>query len=70
MKYTVKIAWGDETTRENNPDSCDSEYEFGTQAELDAFLLGVSEVEGWLEYEIVSVNGEEEKERQERLNRA
>lgn len=30
-------------------------YEFDTEAELDAFLLGVDEADGWLGYEITSI---------------
>jgi hypothetical protein len=40
----VKILWG--------CDEVPSEYSFKTQAEVDAFLLGVDESNGWLCYEV------------------
>ncbi len=45
-KIVVKILWG----VDENP----SEYSFKTQAEADAFLLGVDESNGWLSYEVKS----------------
>lgn len=56
MPFSVKIRWGSETYREE-ADSV-SEYEFDSQQELDAFLLGVEEANGYLDYEIVE--GDEE----------
>lgn len=49
-KFTVTILWGEEQTRREN-DPCT--YSFKTEAELNAFLKGVDEASGWLEYEIV-----------------
>jgi len=48
-KFKVKItwgvtSWGDDQTKV---------YEFDSEKELDAFLFGVDEANGWLEYEIV-----------------
>ena len=48
-KFKVKItwgvtSWGDDQTKV---------YEFDTEKELDAFLFGVDEANGWLEYEII-----------------
>ncbi len=51
---TVKVLWGTEETREDQGNPKPSEYTFGTQAEADAFLLGVEESNGWMEYEVVS----------------
>jgi hypothetical protein len=49
-KYKVKIFWGtDPATNDGKP----CHYSFKTEAELDAFLLGVDEAAGWLEYEII-----------------
>jgi len=49
-KKTVTIHWGSESTRnENEPCS----YEFDTEAELNAFLLGVDESTGYMDYEIL-----------------
>lgn len=42
----VKILWG------TFFDEVPSEYSFKTQAEVDAFLLGVDESNGWLCYEV------------------
>jgi hypothetical protein len=50
--FFVKIRWGSGQTREENPDTV-STYEFGTEAERDAFTLGVDEASGWLDYEVV-----------------
>lgn len=49
--FKTLIQWGTEATREENPDAI-SEYEFKTQAELDAFMYGVDESSGWMEYEV------------------
>mgnify|MGYP004454526523 FL=1 len=43
--YKVTIIWG--TDREE-----ETSYAFETQEELDAFLLGIAECDGWWEYEI------------------
>tara|TARA_R100001015_G_C4633328_1_gene198126 strand:- start:288 stop:455 length:168 start_codon:yes stop_codon:yes gene_type:complete len=40
----VKILWG----VDKNP----SKYSFKTQAEADAFMRGVEESNGWLDYEV------------------
>jgi len=47
---TVTIQWGTVASREGNPPKT---YEFNTQAELNAFLFGISEMDGWMEYQIV-----------------
>lgn len=54
--FTVKILWGSEDVRRNDYDDESvnpSEYSFNTQAEKDAFLMGVDEASGWFDYEIV-----------------
>lgn len=54
--FSVRIRWGTEATRAEMY-SADPEdaayYDFATEAELAAFLLGVAEGDGWLDYEIV-----------------
>ena len=47
--YTVTILWGKAPEKSNTPET----YEFGTDAERQAFLWGVEEMHGWLGYEIV-----------------
>ena len=47
--YWVKIRWGSHP-EEDSP-ACT--YEFNTHEELSAFLTGVDEAGGWLDYEIV-----------------
>ena len=57
----VTIIWGTETVKgidkpiENYTKKT---YQFETQAELNAFLKGVDEGNGWLEYEVSSMNAE------------
>jgi len=48
---SVTIQWGTVASldTESNPPQT---YEFDTKAELDAFLMGVDEMDGWLEYHI------------------
>ncbi len=48
-KFTVKIIWGITSL----PDSKASTYHFDTEKEMDAFLFGVDEANGWLEYQLV-----------------
>jgi len=45
---TVRVLWGFQEDAK--------EYLFKTQAEADAFLLGVDESNGWLCYEVQSCN--------------
>lgn len=44
--FKVTIAWGGEKQIE-------SKYSFATEAELTAFLYGVDESSGWMDYEIL-----------------
>ncbi|MBD9544300.1 hypothetical protein IB276_33175 [Ensifer sp. ENS04] len=48
-KFSVKILWGQAREEDDEPKL----YEFDTQAELDAFMLGVGEMDGWMAYECV-----------------
>lgn len=48
MKYEVVIRWG-MTSSGQEPVT----YSFDTEAELTAFMLGVDECDGWLDYTIV-----------------
>jgi hypothetical protein len=50
--FFVTIFWGESQTRQEN-DPCT--YEFATSQELEAFLLGVDEANGWMDYEIVDI---------------
>jgi hypothetical protein len=51
-RFVARVMWGTiQTIKEN--DFAVSEYRFRTQAELDAFWLGVREMDGWLEYRMV-----------------
>ena len=56
--YGCRIRWGTDPEAQAKPCS----YSFATKAELEAFLLGVDESSGWLEYEVVEdgVEGTEE----------
>lgn len=47
-KFSVTILWG-QALRKDEPDT----YEFDTEKELHAFLHGVEESSGWMEYEIL-----------------
>lgn len=62
-KHTVMIHWGEigtriETFKENGEDAI-SEYEFDTHEELNAFLQGLSEADGWFDHH--QIDTEEEK---------
>ena len=47
--FKATIAFGSsEEAREQTKDT----YEFSTQAELDAFMLGVDAASGWMDYEV------------------
>lgn len=45
-KPTVHVLWGGAPEEEATPDT----YTFDTEAELNAFLLGIAEAEGWMGY--------------------
>ena len=45
-KFKVKISWG------QTKDSTKT-YEFETEKEMDAFLYGADEANGWMEYKII-----------------
>lgn len=44
MKPSITILWGQSPEEDDEPKT----YEFDTQAELDAFLLGIAEMDGWM----------------------
>ena len=54
-EYSVRILWG------SSPEPGDKPvlYEFDTEAELTAFLEGVDESNGWMDYEVVEGREEE-----------
>tara|TARA_R110002020_G_scaffold235546_1_gene447661 strand:- start:141 stop:335 length:195 start_codon:yes stop_codon:yes gene_type:complete len=56
---SVKIVWG-----ENGDNICN--YLFDNKGELEAFLLGVEEMNGWFAYEIVEMEGIRLKQLQHR----
>lgn len=47
--YTLKIIWGEAPEQATTPEV----YEFSTEAEREAFLWGVEEMDGWLGCQIV-----------------
>lgn len=47
-KNSVTILWG-QALRKDEPDT----YEFDTEKELEAFMHGVNESSGWMEYDIL-----------------
>ena len=49
--FWVEIEWGTESTRAENDTR--TRKEFSTQAELDAYLEGVDDMDGWSEWNIV-----------------
>jgi hypothetical protein len=49
-KWMVKIGWGRDSRDTGNADANITKYKFKTEAELRAFLEGVSASSGWLEY--------------------
>lgn len=55
-KYRARVVWGTEATPRHPLPRCRARahyYDFHTQAELDAFLLGVNEADGWMEARIL-----------------
>lgn len=42
--HKISILWGESPEDGDTPTT----YKFKTQAELDAFILGISEMDGWL----------------------
>ena len=71
MKHKVWFVWGSEAVRdylnwkEKPKSSTDnlnlSEYEFDTEAEVNAFLEGVDAANGWLEYHQIDTQKEADK---------
>lgn len=48
-KFKVKITWGVTSWGDDQTKT----YEFETEEEMDAFLYGVDEANGWMEYKII-----------------
>ena len=56
MRCKVRIGWGEDFDEEKPLDDQNvATYEFETLREMEAFLLGVDEGNGWLEYEVISI---------------
>lgn len=53
--FIARIKWGDPLTRKEiyNEENLYDTYTFETKDELNAFLCGVDEAMGWLDYEII-----------------
>ena len=47
IKPSVTIAWGERNLQNDNPIRT---FRFNTEKELDAFLQGVNECDGWWDY--------------------
>ena len=60
---SVTIRWGSNAIQENERPVCLAE--FNTQVELDAYLEGVDDASGWMDYEIME---DEEKDKPEPAN--
>jgi len=57
---TVKIIWGSQSHRRRDPENNEShQYEFATPQEKEAFLKGVDESNGYMDYEVVEEDEEE-----------
>ena len=52
-KYKISILWGEAPEDDAKPKT----YSFKTKSELDAFILGINEMDGWQGWEIVSQEG-------------
>jgi hypothetical protein len=53
--YKIKIRWGMRSSGQKP-----THYEFNTEAELEAFVYGVVEGDGWMEYEIIKITKPED----------
>ena len=49
-KFKVWVVWGSPTTIAERGQAAISEYAFATQAELLAFMLGLSDHDGWCDF--------------------
>jgi len=57
-EFTVSIVWGEFIVNQNIPKS----YTFQSEEELEAFLLGVEETNGWMDYNaVVHTKGKDQK---------
>jgi hypothetical protein len=50
-KYSIRIQWG--SVSSHGEDNKPIKYEFDTEAELNAFMMGVDAMDGWMEYFVV-----------------
>jgi|TARA_R100000479_G_C6373638_1_gene198083 hypothetical protein len=53
ITYNISILWGEAPDDDDEPIT----YSFDSEAELNAFKLGISEMDGWQGYEIVEQAG-------------
>lgn len=49
-RFSIQILWGQAPEKDAEPQN----YTFNTKAELDAFLLGIAEGDGWMGYEVIT----------------
>ncbi|MBC42852.1 MAG: hypothetical protein CML19_11565 [Pusillimonas sp.] len=55
-EFTVSILWGE------FPEDIPKSYNFQSEEELEAFLLGVEETNGWMDYNaVVHTKGKDQK---------
>ena len=55
MKHKIGIVWGEHPS---NSDYKLQEYSFNTKAELDAFIHGMNEMNGWHGCHVIGKNGD------------
>ena len=60
-KFKISILWGESPEDDAEP----KQYSFKTKAELEAFILGINEMDGWHGWDIVSQEGRNELDKQE-----
>lgn len=54
-EHKIGIVWGEHPS---NSDYDLREYSFNTKAELDAFIYGMTEMDGWHGYRVIGKNGD------------
>jgi len=52
--HFVEIHWGSKQTRDDNPVDGKCRYEFNTSDELEAFMKGCDEMDGWTAYLVIA----------------
>lgn len=60
-KYEITILWG----KCPEPDDKPIHYAFHTLRELEAFIYGIEECDGWLAYKIIDPNDSDNREEME-----